>query len=70
MNKIAILLLLFTTILFAKVGNVTLIEGEAFVKRDNQTIKLNLNDEIKNKDFIETKKQTQKLELHLLMIQL
>lgn len=55
LNKVFILLLLFSSFLFAKVGDVTLLEGEAFVTRDNSTLRLNLGDSVENGDFIETK---------------
>lgn len=55
MTKILILLLLFTNIVFAKIGNVTLIDGEVLLTRDNKTTKLSLDDEIEKNDFIETK---------------
>ncbi|WP_419678405.1 FecR family protein [Aliarcobacter lanthieri] len=55
MKKLFIVLSLFSNILFANIGNITLLEGEAFVKRDNNSIKLNFGDIIKNKDIIEAK---------------
>ncbi|WP_418179061.1 FecR domain-containing protein [Aliarcobacter lanthieri] len=55
MKKLFIVLFLFSNILFANIGNITLLEGEAFVKRDNNSIKLNFGDIIKNKDIIEAK---------------
>ncbi|MBL3520922.1 FecR domain-containing protein [Arcobacter lanthieri] len=55
MKKLFIVLFLFSNILFANIGNITILEGEAFVKRENNSIRLNFGDIIKNKDIIETK---------------
>ncbi|MFV7790576.1 FecR family protein [Aliarcobacter lanthieri] len=55
MKKLFIVLFLFSNILFANIGNITILEGEAFVKRENNFIRLNFGDIIKNKDIIETK---------------
>ncbi|WP_418180421.1 FecR domain-containing protein [Aliarcobacter lanthieri] len=55
MKKLFIVLFLLSNILFANIGNITILEGEAFVKRDNNSIRLNFGDIIKNKDIIETK---------------
>ncbi|MCT7528124.1 FecR family protein [Aliarcobacter cryaerophilus] len=47
--------LLFVSTLFANIGKITLLEGEAFVKRGEETLRLNISDSISNNDFIETK---------------
>ncbi|WNL34313.1 FecR family protein [Arcobacter cryaerophilus gv. pseudocryaerophilus] len=55
MKKIILMFLLFVSTLFANIGKITLLEGEAFVKRGEETLRLNLSDQISNNDFIETK---------------
>lgn len=55
MKKIIFMFLLFVSTLFANIGKITLLEGEAFVKRGQETLRLNLSDQISNNDFIETK---------------
>ncbi|MGJ0304030.1 FecR family protein [Aliarcobacter cryaerophilus] len=55
MKKIIFMFLLFVSTLFANIGTITLLEGEAFVKRGEETLRLNLSDQISNNDFIETK---------------
>lgn len=55
MKKIIFMFLLFVSTLFANIGKITLLEGEAFVKRGGETLRLNLSDQISNNDFIETK---------------
>lgn len=55
MKKIVFLFLLFASTLFANIGTVSLLEGEAFVKREDESVRLNLSDTIFEKDFIETK---------------
>ncbi|PRM90319.1 hypothetical protein CJ671_03435 [Aliarcobacter cryaerophilus] len=55
MKKIIFMFLLFGSTLFANIGTITLLEGEAFVKRGEETLRLNLSDQIRNNDFIETK---------------
>ncbi|AYJ80049.1 hypothetical protein AN286_07705 [Aliarcobacter cryaerophilus ATCC 43158] len=55
MKKIIFMFLLFVSTLFANIGTITLIEGEAFVKRGEETLRLNISDQISNNDFIETK---------------
>lgn len=55
MYKILSLFLMLSTLLFANIGTVTLLEGEAFVVRDSNSKKLNLGDAILNQDVIETK---------------
>ncbi|MFY9105909.1 FecR family protein [Aliarcobacter cryaerophilus] len=55
MKKIIFMFLLFVSTLFANIGKITLLEGEAFVKRGEETLRLNLSDQISNNDFIETK---------------
>ncbi|WWW10679.1 FecR family protein [Arcobacter cryaerophilus gv. pseudocryaerophilus] len=55
MKKIILMFLLFVSTLFANIGTITLLEGEAFVKRGEETLRLNLSDQISNNDFIETK---------------
>ena len=55
MKKIIFMFLLFVSTLFANIGKITLLEGEAFVKRGEETLRLNISDQISNNDFIETK---------------
>lgn len=55
MKKIIFMFLLFVSALFANIGTITLLEGEAFVKRGEETLRLNISDSISNNDFIETK---------------
>lgn len=55
MKKVILMFLLFVSTLFANIGKITLLEGEAFVKRGQETLRLNLSDQISNNDFIETK---------------
>ncbi|WP_418185403.1 FecR domain-containing protein [Aliarcobacter vitoriensis] len=55
MKKLFIILFMFSTMLFANIGTITLLEGEAVVIKNSNTVKLNLGDEIENKDIIETK---------------
>ena len=55
MKKIILMFLLFVSTLFANIGTITLLEGEAFVKRGEETLRLNISDQISNNDFIETK---------------
>ncbi|MCT7492687.1 FecR family protein [Aliarcobacter cryaerophilus] len=55
MEKIIFMFLLFVSTLFANIGTITLLEGEAFVKRGQETLRLNISDSISNNDFIETK---------------
>ncbi|WNL15755.1 FecR family protein [Arcobacter cryaerophilus gv. pseudocryaerophilus] len=55
MKKIILIFLLFVSTLFANIGKITLLEGEAFVKRGEETLRLNISDSISNNDFIETK---------------
>ena len=55
MKKIIFMFLLFVSTLFANIGTITLLEGEAFVKRGEETLRLNISDSISNNDFIETK---------------
>ena len=55
MKKIIFMFLLFVSTLFANIGTITLLEGEAFVKRGEETLRLNISDQISNNDFIETK---------------
>ncbi|RXI25038.1 FecR family protein [Aliarcobacter trophiarum] len=55
MKKIIFLFLLFVSTLFANIGTITLLEGEAFTKRGEESIRLKLTDTIFEKDFIETK---------------
>ncbi|MGJ0309658.1 FecR family protein [Aliarcobacter cryaerophilus] len=55
MKKIIFMFLLFVSTLFANIGTITLLEGEAFVKRGQETLRLNISDQISNNDFIETK---------------
>lgn len=55
MKKIIFMFLLFVSALFANIGTVSLLEGEAFVKRGEETLRLNISDSISNNDFIETK---------------
>ena len=55
MKKIIFMFLLFVSTLFANIGTITLLEGEAFVKRGEETLRLNISDSINNNDFIETK---------------
>lgn len=55
MKKIIFMFLLFVSTLFANIGTVSLLEGEAFVKRGQETLRLNISDQISNNDFIETK---------------
>lgn len=55
MKKIILMFLLFVSTLFANIGEITLLEGEAFVKRGEETLRLNISDSISNNDFIETK---------------
>ncbi|MCT7517069.1 FecR family protein [Aliarcobacter cryaerophilus] len=55
MKKIILMFLLFISTLFANIGKITLLEGEAFVKRGEETLRLNISDQISNNDFIETK---------------
>lgn len=55
MEKIIFMFLLFVSTLFANIGTITLLEGEAFVKRGEETLRLNISDSISNNDFIETK---------------
>lgn len=55
MKKIILIFLLFVSTLFANIGKITLLEGEAFVKRGEETLRLNISDQISNNDFIETK---------------
>ncbi|MCT7501487.1 FecR family protein [Aliarcobacter cryaerophilus] len=55
MKKIILMFLLFVSTLFANIGKITLLEGEAFVKRGQETLRLNISDQISNNDFIETK---------------
>ena len=55
MKKIIFMFLLFVSTLFANIGKITLLEGEAFVKRGEETLRLNISDSISNNDFIETK---------------
>ena len=55
MKKIILMFLLFVSTLFANIGKITLLEGEAFVKRGEETLRLNISDSISNNDFIETK---------------
>ena len=55
MKKIILMFLLFVSTLFANIGTITLLEGEAFVKRGEETLRLNISDSISNNDFIETK---------------
>ncbi|MGJ0351922.1 FecR family protein [Aliarcobacter cryaerophilus] len=55
MEKIIFMFLLFVSTLFANIGKITLLEGEAFVKRGEETLRLNISDSISNNDFIETK---------------
>ena len=55
MKKIILMFLLFVSTLFANIGKITLLEGEAFVKRGGETLRLNISDQISNNDFIETK---------------
>ena len=55
MKKIILMFLLFVSTLFANIGKITLLEGEAFVKRGEETLRLNISDQISNNDFIETK---------------
>lgn len=55
MKKIIFMFLIFVSTLFANIGTITLLEGEAFVQRGQDTLRLNLSDQISNNDFIETK---------------
>ena len=55
MKKIIFMFLLFVSTLFANIGKITLLEGEAFVKRGEETLRLKISDSISNNDFIETK---------------
>lgn len=55
MKKIILIFLLFVSTLSANIGTVSLLEGEAFVKRGEETLRLNISDQISNNDFIETK---------------
>src|SRR5574344_2596067 len=55
MKKIILMFLLFVSTLFANIGKITLLEGEAFVKRGEETLRLNISDSISNNDFIKTK---------------
>lgn len=55
MKKIIFMFLLFVSTLFANIGTITLLEGEAFIQRGQETLRLNLSDQIRNNDFIETK---------------
>ena len=55
MKKIILMFLIFVSTLFANIGKITLLEGEAFVKRGEETLRLNISDSISNNDFIETK---------------
>ena len=55
MKKIIFMFLLFVSTLFANIGTITLLEGEAFVKRGEETLRLKISDSISNNDFIETK---------------
>lgn len=55
MKKIILMFLLFVSTLSANIGKITLLEGEAFVKRGEETLRLNISDQISNNDFIETK---------------
>ncbi|WP_141046402.1 FecR family protein [Aliarcobacter cryaerophilus] len=55
MKKIILMFLIFVSTLFANIGEITLLEGEAFVKRGEETLRLNISDQISNNDFIETK---------------
>ncbi len=55
MKKIIFMFLLFVSTLSANIGKITLLEGEAFVKRGEETLRLNISDQISNNDFIETK---------------
>ena len=55
MKKIIFMFLLFASTLFANIGTITLLEGEAFIQRGQETLRLNLSDQIRNNDFIETK---------------
>ncbi|MCT7461549.1 FecR family protein [Aliarcobacter cryaerophilus] len=55
MKKIILMFLLFVSTLFANIGEITLLEGEAFVKRGQETLRLNISDQINNNDFIETR---------------
>lgn len=58
MRKLFFILLLMLSNVFAGIGNITLLEGEAFVKRDGKSLKLNLGDSVENHDFIETKENS------------
>ncbi|WP_257118837.1 FecR family protein [Aliarcobacter vitoriensis] len=55
MKKLFIILFMFSTMLFANIGTITLLEGEAYVQRKADTFKLNFGDKINEKDRIETK---------------
>ncbi|WP_164966569.1 FecR family protein [Arcobacter sp. AHV-9/2010] len=55
MKKLLLIFALFSTLLFANIGSVTIVEGEAFATREGKQIRLNLADKIEKNDFIETK---------------
>lgn len=55
MSKILSILLLLTTFIFANIGSVTLLEGEAVLTRNNDTKQLSFGDVIEKSDFIETR---------------
>ena len=55
MKKIILMFLIFVSTRLANIGKITLLEGEAFVKRGEETLRLNISDSISNNDFIETK---------------
>ena len=55
MKKLLLVFTIFSTLLFANIGSVTIVEGEVFATREGKQIRLNLADKIEKNDFIETK---------------
>ena len=59
LRKIVLMFFVLSLTLFAKdVATVTALSGEAFVKRDAQTIKISLGDKLQEKDRVITSKKT------------
>ena len=53
--KLLVLFVLFTNILFANVGKIVALKGEADITRDNKIIKVKRNTLLKEKDLLTTK---------------
>ncbi len=58
MKKLIVLLLLFTTALFAQIGEISAINGKATLLRGGKTIPLHTHSPIEEKDTIKTAKNT------------